>query len=94
MNAYEVLKRPVITEKNTMLQGQNKYIFEVDKAANKAQVKEAVEQVFKVNVKAVNIISAPGKRRRVKRRQVVAPGRKKAVVTVQQGQRIELFEGV
>ena len=65
MHLYEVLRRPIITEKTTLLQGQNKYVFAVATAANKAQIKEAVEQAFNVTVKAVNVQMVPGKVRLV-----------------------------
>ncbi len=94
MHLYEVLRRPLITEKNTALQAEGKYVFEVADEANKHQVKQAVEKAFKVKVTAVNVMTAPGKRRRVGRREVVAQPWKKAVVTLQPGDKIELFEGV
>ena len=67
MHLYEVLRRPLITEKNTGLQAQNKYTFEVDKDANKPQIKQAVEKTFSVKVMAVNVMSVPGKMRRAGR---------------------------
>ena len=73
---------------------QNKYVFEVDTRANKQQIREAVEQVFKVNVTDVNVSIVPGKRRRVGRRYGMTPEWKKAVVTLKEGQRIDVFEGV
>ncbi|HJX70233.1 MAG TPA: 50S ribosomal protein L23 [Dehalococcoidia bacterium] len=94
MHLYEVLRRPIITEKNTALQEQNKYAFEVAARANKYQVKQAVEKAFKVEVVAVNMITVPGKTRRVGRRQVKTSPWKKAVVTLKVGQKIEFFEGV
>ena len=97
MNSYEVLRRPVITEKNTMLNTEGKYVFEVAETANKLDVKRAVEEVFKVRVTNVNMLNVRGKLRR-------SPGRrmtrgltrswKKAIVTLQAGDRIELYEGV
>ena len=97
MNSYEVLRRPVITEKNTMLNAEGKYIFEVAQTANKLDVKRAVEEVFKVEVSTVNVINVRGKVR-------ASPGRrrtpgmtrswKKAIVTLKPGGRIELYEGV
>ena len=92
MHIYEVLRRPVITEKNTMLTADGKYAFEIDRRANKLLVKQAVEQIFKVNVVGVNIISVPGKMKRVGRTRGMTPSWKKAIVTLQPGQRIELFE--
>jgi len=94
MNLYEVLRRPLITEKNTALQAENKYVFEVAKEANKPQIKQAVEKTFKVKVTAVNVIMVPGKTRRVGRRQVLTRSWKKAIVTLKPGDKIGLFEGV
>ena len=94
MHVYEVLRRPIITEKNSMLTAQGKYTFEVSRDANKPQIKKAVEKAFKVNVTSVNVICVPGKMRRAGRRRGMTPEWKKAVVTLQAGQKIELFEGV
>jgi len=94
VSLYQILRRPLITEKNTMLQAQGKYAFEVTSEANKHQVKEAVEKAFRVKVMAVNIISVKGKRRRVGRRIVLTPAYKKALITLKEGDKIELFEGV
>ena len=94
MHLYEVLRRPVITEKNTVLQAQGKYAFEVARQANKHQIKQAVEKAFKVKVSSVNVMTVPGKTRRVGRRQVLTQSWKKAIVTLQPGDKIELFEGV
>ncbi len=94
MHLYEVLRRPLITEKNSTLQAQGKYVFEVAKDANKPQVKQAVEKAFKVKVTAVNVITVPGKTRRVGRQQVLTRPWKKAVVSLKPGNKIEFFEGV
>ena len=94
MHLYEVLRRPLITEKNTELQVQNKYVFEIAEEANKPLVKQAVEKAFKVRVTGVNMITVPGKTRRVGRRQVLTRSWKKAIVTLQPGDKIEFFEGV
>jgi large subunit ribosomal protein L23 len=94
MHSYEVLRRPVITEKNTMLVEQSKYTFEVAPQANKPQIKEAVEKAFKVKVTSVNVIHVPGKMRRAGRQRGMTSSWKKAVVTLEPGQKIELFEGV
>ena len=95
MHLYEVLRRPLITEKSTVLQAQGKYAFEVAGEASKPQIKQAVEKAFKVEVTAVNVMLVPGRRRRLGRRQKMAsPSWKKAVVTLKQGDKIELFEGV
>ncbi len=94
MHLYEVLRRPLVTEKNTMLQAQGKYAFEIAREANKQQIKQAVEKAFKVKVFAVNVMTVPGKTRRVGRRQVLTQSWKKAIVTLKPGDKIELFEGV
>ena len=94
MHLYEVLRRPLITEKNTLLQAEGKYSFEVDREANKHQVKQAVEKAFNVKVTAVNMMTVPGKRRRVGRQEVLTHSWKKAIVTLKPGDKIELFEGV
>ena len=94
MNIFEVIRRPLITEKNTELQEKSKYCFEVDGRSNKHQIREAVEKAFKVNVIEVNIVNVPGKAKRMGRRTTITPGIKKAVVTLQAGQKIEIFQGV
>ncbi len=94
MHLYEVLRRPLITEKSTVLQVQGKYAFEVAGEASKPQIKQAVEKAFKVEVTAVNVMVVPGRRRRQGRRKVSKPPWKKAIVTLKTGDNIELFEGV
>ncbi len=94
MHLYEVLRRPLITEKNAALQAQGKYAFEVAEEANKPQIKQAVEKAFTVKVTAVNVITVPGKMRMVGRRRVLTPSWKKAVVSLKPGDKIEFFEGV
>ncbi len=95
MHPYEVLIRPLVTEKTNM-QGdtENRYSFEVDRRANKLQVKQAVEMAFNVQVVAVNIINMPEKQRRLGRQIGHKPAWKKAIVKLAPGQRIQLFEGV
>jgi large subunit ribosomal protein L23 len=97
MHLYDVLKRPVDTEK-TRYQGEldaPQYSFEVDRHANKQQVKDAVEQIFDVDVEKVRIVNVKPKRGRYGRRIVVRrPGWKKAIVTLAWGQRLNIFEGV
>ncbi len=94
MHLYQVLRRPLITEKNTTLQAQGKYAFEVAEEANKHQIKQAVEKAFKVKVTTVNVMTVSGKSRRVGRQQVLTSPWKKAIVTLKPGDKIELFEGV
>ncbi len=103
MHTYQVLKRPLITEKSNMLIGVGQYVFEVDLRANKAQVKEAVEAIFNVTVEDVRMINLPAKRRRHPRSRIIGrkakqvmrqAQRKKAIVKLAAGQSIGLFEGV
>lgn len=93
MNLYQVLRRPLITEKYTALQAFGKYAFEVEGQANKPQIKQAVEKAFKVEVTAVNVLTVAGKRRKRGLRQLPARSWKKAIVTLKPGDKIELFEG-
>ena len=94
MHLYEVLRRPLITEKSTALQAMNKYAFEIADEANKPLVKQAVEKAFKVTVTGVNVVTMRGKTRRMGRRQIKTSPWKKAVVTLKPGDKIEFFEGV
>lgn len=94
MDVHEVLRRPIITEKDTALKEFNKYTFEVARQANKTQIKEAVEKLFNVTVTGVNTMTVRGKMRRVGKSRGMSPDWKKAVVTLQDGQRIDFFEGV
>jgi large subunit ribosomal protein L23 len=95
MQLSEVLRRPLVTEKNTTIQApQGKYAFEVAAGANKNLVKQAVEKAFKVNVIKVNVMTVPGSRRTVRGKKMESPSWKKAVVTLKPGDKIELFEGV
>ncbi len=94
MQLHEVLHRPLVTEKNTGLQALGKYAFEVADAANKTEIKLAVEKAFKVNVTAVNVVNLPGKTRRMGRREMPPRPWKKAVVTLKEGDKIQLFENV
>ncbi len=96
----DVIRRPLITEKNTMLMEIGQYTFEVDPEANKIQIKAAVESTFNVKVKAVNTLNVKRKTRsRIASRRGgritgYEPSWKKAIVTLQPGDRIDLFEQV
>ena len=95
---YEVLRRPLITEKSNYQSGKlNQYAFEVANEATKTLVKDAIETLFDVKVESVNIINSPAKRgRRARSRRLLVrrPGYKKAIITLQTGQTLEIFEGV
>jgi len=94
MVPHEILIRPIISEKNTMLNLQDQYIFEVAERSNKIMVRRAVEELFKVDVTSVNVMHVKGKLKRRGRQVGRTRSWKKAVVSVREGQRIELFEGV
>jgi large subunit ribosomal protein L23 len=89
----DVLLAPVVSEKSYGLLDQNKYTFLVRPDANKTEIKIAVEQVFGVSVTAVNTINRAGKRRRTKAGWGKRPDTKRAVVSVAEGQRIDIFAG-
>ncbi len=95
MNSYEIIKRPLLTEKSTLKKEQeNKVVFEVHPKANKSEIKKAIEEIFNVKVKKVNTILVPGKVKRVGRYTGRRPAWKKAYVTLEEGHKIEFFEGV
>jgi large subunit ribosomal protein L23 len=95
MDAYEILRRPIVTEKsNLQSEKLRRYTFEVSTAANKLQIKGAVETIFKVKVLAVNVRHVRGKQRRMGRIQGHTKDWKKATVTLAEGQTIQFFEGV
>lgn len=93
MNSAEVLIRPVVTEKSTILGESGRYVFQVAMKANKHDIKRAVEWAFNVNVRDVNTFRVKGKVKRYGRRPSKQPDWKKAVVTLASGQSIQLFEG-
>jgi large subunit ribosomal protein L23 len=98
ITVFDVLRRPIVTEKSSYQSGDlNQYAFEVHKKATKAQIKEAVEAMFDVNVMRVNVMNVPPKRtRRARSRRLLVrrSSMKKAVVTLAPGQTIDVFEGV
>ena len=94
INVYEVLRRPLVTEKGTHLQEKNKYLFEVAINANKPQVKQAIEKAFNVSVKSINLMTVVGKKKRYGRAITKRPDWKKAVVTLKEGDSIQIFDGV
>ncbi len=96
MHIYQVLKRPILTEKTDLQREENQYVFEVDRRANKLQVKEAVQTVFDVEVMSVNTMIMKPKRRKLGRKTITTrPVWKRAVVTLAPGERIQdFFEGI
>ena len=93
--ARTVVRRALVTEKGTRLrEGQNGFLFEVARDANKVQIKKAVESIFNVKVDSVRTLRVHGKPKRMGRYAGHRPDWKKAVVTLKKGQSIELFEQV
>ena len=93
MHVYQVLIRPVVTEKSTLLQEQDKYVFQVDLRANKVMIREAVEKAYDVKVVSVNTVKTHGKTKRYGSRLTKRPDTKKAIVALKPGERIQIFEG-
>ena len=91
MNSYEIIKKPIITEKSMKLVEQRKYTFDVDKKASKTDVKKAIEEIFQVHVIDVNMINTPKKSKRVGRYTGFLPAQQKAVVTLAEGDKIEIY---
>jgi large subunit ribosomal protein L23 len=91
----KVIIRPLLTEKNASLkETRNKVVFEVAPDANKIEIKNAVEEAFKVSVQAVNVLNVRGKLKRLGRNMGRRRDWKKAIVTLKEGSSIEFFEGV
>jgi len=94
VNRFEIIKRPLDTEKlDRMRDKENKFAFEIDMKANKTEVKQAIEQLFKVKVLDVKTAIVRGKFRRLGRTEGQRPNWKKAIVTLKEGDAIQLFEG-
>ena len=91
MEARDILIRPLISERSTDLMQDGKFVFVVDKRANKIQIADAVEEIFKVNVVAVNTINVKGKTKRRGRTVGKTAAYKKAIVKLEAGQTIEFF---
>ena len=90
---FNIIKRPVVSEKSTALaEVANRYVFEVEPSATKVEIKAAVEQLFKVKVKAVNTSMMHGKNKRSGKYNYKRSNWKKAVITLIAGQKIELFQ--
>lgn len=91
---YNIIKKPLVTEKsNRQKETHNHYVFEVDRKANKIEIKKAVEQLFKVKVDRVSVSRVHGKVKRLGKNLGKRPDWKKAVVRLREGDRIDFFEG-
>jgi large subunit ribosomal protein L23 len=94
INHYDVVLAPVITEKSTMLSEHNAVVFKVANGASKPQIKAAVEALFKVSVIGVNTLTQKGKTKRWKGRPYTRSDVKKAIVTLAEGQSIDVTTGI
>ncbi len=91
MDKYQVVKRPIVTEKTTKLAEKNKYTFEVDRNANKIEIADAVEALFNVKVVSVNVINEVAKAKRVGKYSGFKPAVSKAIVTLAEGFKIDVY---
>lgn len=91
---YDVVIRPIITEKATMMSEHNTHVFKVGLDASKPEIKSAVEQLFKVKVKSVNTLVVKGKTKRFRGKIGVRSDYKKAMVTLEAGQKIDMAAGI
>jgi len=95
MDPYRIIRTPLLTEKcHDLKEKHNQVAFRVDRGANKVQIKEAVEKIFKVKVQRVNVMNMQGKTKRMGRHEGKRAAWKKAVVTLVPGEKIEIIEGV
>ncbi|MCX5702539.1 MAG: 50S ribosomal protein L23 [Candidatus Omnitrophica bacterium] len=90
ISSYDIIKALLRTEKSTLNEPKGKYLFLVVKSANKIQIKHAVEEIYKVKVKDINTFISPGKLKKVRYQLGRTPDSKKAVVTLKEGQKIEV----
>lgn len=92
---YQIIRRPLISEKGTTLKDENnQLVFEVEKNANKSEIKKAIEKLFKVTVMEVRTQNRPGKPKRLGRFLGRRKHWKKAIITLKEGDRVDFFEGV
>jgi large subunit ribosomal protein L23 len=95
MQEYKIIRKPLITEKGTILKDENnQLVFEVDPRSNKSEIKKAVEKLFKVTVVSVKTQNKAGKPKRLGRSVGRRRNWKKAIVTLKEGNRVDFFEGV
>ena len=91
---HDIIIRPVISEHSIELMDENKYTFIVDKKANKSEIKKAIEEIFNDSVIRISTLKVRGKKRRMGRFEGKTPEKKKAIVTLKSGDKIEVFEGL
>jgi large subunit ribosomal protein L23 len=94
IHLYDKILSPIVTEKSTSLSDQNKIVFKVPDNANKKNLKKNIEKIFKVNVTKINIINKKSRNKITRGRKVKVMGYKKAIITLQKGQNIDLTTGI
>ena len=94
IHLYDKILAPLLTEKSTNLSGENKIVFKVRKSANKKNLKNNIEKIFKVNVTKINIINKQNRTKFTRGRKVRVSGFKKAIITLKKGQSIDLTTGI
>ena len=94
LHLYDKILFPVVTEKTTTLSEQNKIVFKVPTNANKKNLKNNIEKIFKVNVTKINIINKQNRTKLTRGRKVKVSGFKKAIITLKKGQSIDLTSGI
>ena len=94
LHLYDKILSPLLTEKSTNLSGENKIVFKVRKSANKKNLKNNIEKIFKVNVSKINIINKQNRTKFTRGRKVKVSGFKKAIITLKKGQSIDLTTGI
>jgi len=94
IHLYDKILSPMVTEKSTNLSEQNKVVFKVPRKANKVNLKKNIEKIFKVNVTKINIINKKSRNKITRGRKVRVMGYKKAIITLQKGQNIDLTTGI
>ncbi len=94
LHIYDKILSPLLTEKSTNLSGENKIVFKVRKSANKKNLKNNIEKIFKVNVTKINIINKQNRTKFTRGRKVKVSGFKKAIITLKKGQSIDLTTGI
>ena len=94
LHLYDKILAPLVTEKSTNLSDQNKIVFKVPTRANKKNLKNNIEKIFKVNVTKINIINKQNRTKFTRGRKVKVSGYKKAIITLKKGQSIDLTTGI
>ena len=94
IHLYDKILSPLLTEKSTNLSGENKIVFKVRNSANKKNLKNNIEKIFKVNVTKINIVNKQNRTKFTRGRKVKVSGFKKAIITLKKGQSIDLTTGI